>query len=98
MSMKIAFVLLVLCIGVEHIKSDSCVYEADIDYVGSPNANDIASVSSSSAENCCSQCSSQPIQRCGAWTYSGGTCFFKSNVGVRTFSAGSRLSFKDPRR
>jgi hypothetical protein len=87
--MKISFVLLLTFIGFKLTRSQVCVFETNIDYVGSPNANDIGSVSSSDASNCCLQCSSQPIARCAAWTFINGICYFKSNFGVRTFSVGS---------
>ncbi len=71
----------------------NCIIENDTDYVGSPVGNDIANVPSSSALNCCSQCSSHPLVFCAAWTYSGGTCYFKSSPGSKAFSLGSELSY-----
>jgi hypothetical protein len=67
-----------------------CVLEYDTDYAGSPIGNDLENVPSSSPLNCCSQCASHPLQYCAAWTYSGGTCYFKSSSGVKVFALGSK--------
>lgn len=85
---SVFLVTLVLNVVPSH---SECIIEYDTDYTGSPIGNDLENVPSSSAFNCCSQCSSQAVDKCAAWTYSSGTCYFKSSSGVKVSSIGSKF-------
>jgi cellobiose dehydrogenase (acceptor) len=66
--------------------SPSCTLENNVDYFG----NDIKSVSSASADGCCSICKSTTGCQVYTWTNSnGGTCWLKSKKTVTTIKNGA---------
>lgn len=68
-----------------------CTFETDIDYVGSPQSNDLSSTVASSADDCCNKCTAVSRSNCEVWTYSAGLCYFKSSVGTKTSAVGSNI-------
>ena len=71
-----------------------CTYENNIDYVGSPQSNDLSSTSATSADDCCNKCTAVVRSSCEAWTYASGICYFKSSVGTKTTASGSNNFIK----
>ncbi|RLO02810.1 hypothetical protein DYB28_005774 [Aphanomyces astaci] len=69
-------------------KANSCsAIEQDIDYPGF----DIASTKRTDAAQCCDDCTANPSCSVFVWSsYQGGTCWLKSQKGVRVAAAGAR--------